>query len=218
MVRVGGWGCSGRRWGPLAAGALVASLLAGCGTPDLAEQAAAADRGASAAPGPIGPADGGPTQPVVTVPLEPCPASVPASGGDRLPQLRLACLGNGPAVDMSACHGRPTVVNLWASWCVPCRTEMPRLRASADRLAPTTGFLGVDVKDDPGAAWAFLTQMQVRYANVSDPTAAMLAGLHVPGVPVTFVLDSTGVVLFRHIGELHDSDIAEMETAARSAR
>lgn len=73
-------------------------------------------------------------------------------------------------------------------------------------------------RDDPGAAWAFLTQMQVRYPNVSDPTAAMLAGLHVPGVPVTFVLDSTGVVLFRHIGELHDSDIAEMETAARSAR
>jgi len=204
--------------GRFAAGVLVASLLAGCGAPDLGEQAAAADQSASAAPISTGPADGRPTQPVVQVPLEPCPLTVPASGADRLPQLRLTCLGTGPAVDMSAGHSRPTVVNLWASWCVPCRTEMPRLRASADRLAPTTGFLGVDVKDDPGAAWAFLAQMQVHYPNVSDPDAAMLAGLHVPGVPVTFVLDSAGLIVFRHIGELRESDIAEMESAARSAR
>ncbi|WP_411284459.1 TlpA family protein disulfide reductase [Lapillicoccus sp.] len=211
--------CRGRRGAALAVALLGVSLFAGCGTPNLAEQAAAADAAASAAPGlGNGPPDEGPAQPVVKVPLEPCPASVPASGGDRLPQLQLTCLGAGPAVDMAAGHGRPTVVNVWASWCAPCRTEMPRLRASAARLAPATGFLGVDVKDDPGAAWAFLAQMQVHYPNVSDPSAALLAGLHVPGVPITFVLDSTGAIVFRHLGELHESDIAEMETAARSAR
>lgn len=211
--------CRRRRQAALAVALLGMFLFAGCGTPNLAEQAAAADAAASAAPGlGAGPPDGGPAQPVVKVPLEPCPASVPASGGDRLPQLQLTCLGAGPAVDMAAGRGRPTVVNVWASWCAPCRTEMPRLRDSAARLAPTTGFVGVDVKDDPGAAWAFLAQMQVHYPNVADPSAALLAGLHVPGVPITFVLDSTGAIVFRHLGELHESDIAEMETAARSAR
>jgi len=73
------------------------------------------------------------------------------------------------------------------------------------------------VRDDPGAAWACLARTQFRYPNVPDPSAAMLAGLHVRGVPVMFVLDSTGVVVFRHIGELHGSDIADMESAARSA-
>lgn len=160
----------------------------------------------------------GPALPVVKVPLAPCPASTTATGGDRLPRLRLDCMGPGPAVDMAAAHGTPTVVNLWASWCVPCRTEMPRLRASAGRLGPGAGFLGVDIKDDPGAAWAFLATMKVRYPNVADPDGAMLAGLHVPGVPVTFVLDSTGAVRYRHIGELHESDIVQMQAAARAAK
>lgn len=218
-MTVQGRACRGRRQAALAVALLGMFLFAGCATPNLAEQAAAADAAASTAPGlGAGPPDGGPAQPVVKVPLEPCPASAPASGGDRLPQLQLTCLGAGPAVDMAAGRGRPTVVNVWASWCAPCRTEMPRLRASAARLAPTTGFLGVDVKDDPGAGWAFLAQMQVHYPNVADPSAALLAGLHVPGVPITFVLDSTGAIVFRHLGELHESDIAEMETAARSAR
>lgn len=186
-------------------------LVAGCGVRTVgrgnADPASQADARSPA----------GPAQAVVKVPLSPCPASTPATGGERLPQLRLDCLGAGPAVDMGAAHGTPTVVNLWASWCVPCRKEMPRLRASAARLGPPVGFLGVDIKDDPGGAWAFLAEMKVRYPNVADPDGAMLAGLRVPGVPVTFVLDPTGAVVYRHIGELHDSDIVEMEAAARAA-
>jgi len=162
-----------------------------------------------------------PAAPIVKVPLAPCPTSIPATGGataDRLPAVTLKCLGSGPAVDMHAGHGKPAVVNLWASWCVPCRAEMPRLRASADRFGSTVGFLGVDIKDDPGAAWAFLADMGAHYPNVADPEAKILAGLHLPGVPVTFVLDSAGTIVFRHIGELHESDIADLETATNTAR
>jgi cytochrome c biogenesis protein CcmG/thiol:disulfide interchange protein DsbE len=157
------------------------------------------------------------TGPVVKLPLEKCPPSAAATRGDRLPQLRLPCMGLGPAVDMATGHGRPTVVNLWASWCAPCRAEMPKLRTSAARLGPKVGFLGVDVKDEPGAAWAFLAQMKVHYPNVADPPGGMLAGLRVPGVPITFVVDSTGTIVYRHIGELHEPDIAEMQAAAQAA-
>lgn len=161
------------------------------------------------------------SRPIVKVPLTPCPVSLPPtapSGRDRLPALTLQCFGRGPAVAMATGHGVPTVVNLWASWCVPCRSEMPRLRASAARLGSRAGFLGVDIKDDPGSAWKFLADMRVHYPNVADPKAAMLAALHVPGVPITYVVDSDGKVVFRHIGELHESDIAEVEAAVRGTR
>jgi len=200
---------------PVLLGAIV---LAGCGGSPPPGQASQDGRSGSVSDGnrggPI------PAAPIATVPLTPCPTSIPATGvaaSDRLPALTLKCLGPGPAVDMAAGHGKPAVVNLWASWCVPCRAEMPRLRASAARLGSTVGFLGVDIKDDPGgAAWAFLADMGVHYPNVADPEAKMLAGLHVPGVPVTLVLDSLGTIVFRHIGELQESDIADMEAAAKS--
>jgi cytochrome c biogenesis protein CcmG, thiol:disulfide interchange protein DsbE len=189
---------------------LGAIMLAGCGS--------------TALPGHTG-QDGGPTPdvpaaPIAKVPLAPCPTSSPAlgSGAGRLPSVTLNCLGPGPAVDMADGHGTPTVVNLWASWCAPCRAEMPRLRASMARLGSDVGFLGVDIKDDPGAAWAFLASVGVHYPNVADPEAKMLAGLHEPGVPVTFVLDPAGAIVFRHIGELREPDIADMESAAKTAR
>jgi len=94
-----------------------------------------------------------------------------------------------------------------------CRGFVPPLPASARPW----GSLGADIKDDPGGApWAFLADMGVHYPNVADPEAKMLAGLHVPGVPVTLVLDSLGTIVFRHIGELQESDIADMEAAAKS--
>lgn len=201
---------TGKRRSHVVAVLLGLALLAGCGTggsPVPATQTTAVGAGSAQ----------GAAVPVVKVALERCPSSAPATGGDRLPQLRLACMGAGPAVNLAAGHGRPTVVNLWASWCDPCRTEMPRLRVSAARLGPRVGFLGVDVKDDPGAAWAFLSEMKVHYPNVADPSGGMLAGLRVPGVPITFVLDSAGVIVYRHIGELHEPDIAAMQAAARAA-
>jgi cytochrome c biogenesis protein CcmG, thiol:disulfide interchange protein DsbE len=162
----------------------------------------------------------GSSGPVTTVALQPCPASfrAPVGGGkDRLPAVRLRCMGPGPAVDLQAGHGRVTVVNLWASWCGPCRVEMPRLRASAARLGGAAGFLGVDVKDDPTKAWAFLGEVKVRYANVSDPEDRMLAGLGIHGVPLTFAVDTTGAIVYRHVGQMHASDITGMEQAVRSA-
>ena len=109
------------------------------------------------------------------------------------------------------------VVNLWASWCDPCRREMPRLRESARRLAARAVFLGVDTKDLAGDAWALLTQSGVRYAQVSDPDGRLLAALRLPGIPVTYVVDPAGGIVYRHIGELKEGDIRDLEAAVISA-
>lgn len=153
------------------------------------------------------------------VPLTACPSSAvpaPTSSGDRFPRLTLTCLGGGPDVRMDGFQ-RATVVNLWASWCGPCRDEMPRLRDSAARLGSGAVFLGVDVKDDAQSARAFLNALSVGYAQVVDPQGKLLAALHLPGIPATYVLDSRGYIVYRHVGELRARDIAGLEAAARAA-
>lgn len=132
--------------------------------------------------------------------------------------MTLACLGPGPAVATAGLGAGVTVVNLWASWCGPCRVEMPRLRQSAARLGSRAVFLGVDTKDTPDTAWAFLRDTGVHYAQVVDPDGSLLHGLRLPGLPVTYVLDRSGAIVFRHIGELHDPDIADLEAAVTAAQ
>lgn len=131
--------------------------------------------------------------------LDPCPApsqsDPPSAGhgaagttGQHLPAVTLPCLGQGPAVVMNGGHTVPTVVNLWASWCLPCKLEMPRLREAAGRAGPQALFLGVDVKDDPAAAARFLARTGVRYPQVQDRTGQLLVDLRLPGIPLTYVL------------------------------
>lgn len=161
--------------------------------------------------------------------LDRCPAPGPAdlppveqgvggATGQHLPTVTLPCLGQGPSVTMSGGRAVPTVVNLWASWCVPCKLEMPRLRQAAGHAGGQALFLGVDVKDDPAAGARFLARAGVRYPQVQDRTGRLLADLRLPGIPLTYVLDPTGVIRYRHIGQMQAQDIAELESVLVSAR
>jgi len=174
--------------------------------------------------GPAAEGSGLATGPFVVPALPRCPGPAPTPSTStiptelgRLPTLTLACLGPGPAVSLNAGRGEPSVVNLWASWCDPCRREMPRLRAAADRLGSGAVLLGVNVKDHREDALRFLTKTGVRYPQVVDAEGEALAGLHLPGIPSTYVLNSSGDVVYRHIGELHDSDVADVEAAVLNA-
>lgn len=118
---------------------------------------------------------------------------------------------------MDAGRAVPTVVNVWASWCDPCREEMPRLRDSSARLGSRAVFLGVDSKDIPGDAWAFLADAGVRYPQVIDPDGELLRALRLPGIPVTYVIDPVGRIVYRHIGEMNPRDITELEAAVSAA-
>lgn len=161
--------------------------------------------------------------------LDRCPAPSPAdpslidrgvSGavGQHLPAVTLPCLGRGPSVIMRGGRAVPTVVNLWASWCVPCKLEMPRLREAAGRAGSQALFLGVDIKDEPAAGARLLARAGVRYPQVQDRTGQLLADLRLPGIPLTYVLDPTGVIRYRHIGQMQAQDIAELELVLVSAR
>lgn len=111
-------------------------------------------------------------------------------GGGRAFRRRLAAL-----------RGHPVVVNAWASWCPPCRSELPLFAAAARRFGGRVAFLGLDVSDADGRARAFLAAHPVGYPSYSDVDGAVARSLGAPqGLPVTLFLDAKGRVFHVHVG------------------
>jgi cytochrome c biogenesis protein CcmG/thiol:disulfide interchange protein DsbE len=111
-----------------------------------------------------------------------------------------------PGFDTAKLTGQVTVVNVFASWCIPCRDEHPVLEA----LKQQTGvaLYGINQKDAPENAAAFLTQLGNPYDAVgADTDGRTSIDWGVYGVPETFVVDPKGVIRFKHTGPLSAGDI-----------
>jgi cytochrome c biogenesis protein CcmG/thiol:disulfide interchange protein DsbE len=98
--------------------------------------------------------------------------------------------------------GRPLVVNFWASWCTPCRKEMPVLQAVSQQLRGRVDFLGVDYLDQAGAARRLAAETGVTYRLAADPRGRAGAKLGITGLPTTLFIDAGGVLAGRRVGEL----------------
>ncbi|HET7070175.1 MAG TPA: TlpA disulfide reductase family protein [Nocardioides sp.] len=150
------------------------------------------------------PPDGVPT----TADTAPCPRGQGREVSE-LPRLTLDCLTGPGTVAISRLHGKPEIINIWASWCAPCREEMPMLERAHHRLGDRVQFLGVDVKDSRSAAQSFLTKHGIGYAQVFDSHGDLPLRLRLQGVPNTLFVDASGNVVDRVIGRLDDQSLAE---------
>ncbi|MGC6472395.1 MAG: DsbE family thiol:disulfide interchange protein [Parvibaculales bacterium] len=101
----------------------------------------------------------------------------------------------------------PALLNVWASWCGPCREEHPHLMTLAQNGVPV---FGINYKDDPGAAQRFLSGLGDPYrASGKDESGSLAIHLGVYGVPETFVIGAGGTIIYRHAGPLDETVLAQ---------
>lgn len=131
-----------------------------------------------------------------------------ALAGKPAPAVQLTPLGEAaPFTDATLRMPGVKLVNYWASWCAPCRSEAPVLAALASEGVTIEG---VNYKDKPANALAFLAEVGNPYAAMgADATGRMALDWGVYGVPETFVVDGAGRIVLRFAGPLTEKSLAE---------
>jgi cytochrome c biogenesis protein CcmG, thiol:disulfide interchange protein DsbE len=122
-------------------------------------------------------------------------------------------------VDLDELRGTPVVINIWASWCDPCRREAPVLQRGW-RTARRRGvlFLGLNVQDIREDALDFLHQFGNDFPNVRDPSRETLRAWGATGIPETFFISRRGDIVGHVVGTVTDEQLADGVTAALNGR
>lgn len=106
-------------------------------------------------------------------------------------------------------EGHPAVVNVWASWCGPCRAEMPVLQRVALDRGREIAFIGVNLKDDRGAAERFLRRAPLSFPSYEDPDGEIYDWYGLAGAPATVFYDARGRRAFVHQGPYESTEDLE---------
>jgi thiol-disulfide isomerase/thioredoxin len=127
---------------------------------------------------------------------------------ETLPAVEIADLTSGDVSQLSDIEG-PAVINLWATWCTPCRAEIPAFEEVHQARADEVRFVGINVGEDPDRALAFLDDVGASYDQYSDETGDVTTGLRATSMPLTVVIDADGVITTRHLGPLDQDALNE---------
>lgn len=136
--------------------------------------------------------------------------------GQPLPAFNLPPAVEGlPGAAKSDFTGKPKLLNVWASWCVPCIAEAPQLDALQKQGVE---IIGIAIRDRPEAVANFLGKYGNPYSRIgSDKISEVQLAIGSSGVPETFVIDAKGVIRYQKIGDIRPEDVptllAELEKA-----
>ena len=145
----------------------------------------------------------------VALSYRPDPPAVTASGEGRpAPAFQVSDLRDGTrTIELADLRGRPVVLNFWASWCVPCRKEMPAFERVHQRVRSDAEFLGMNHQDSREDALDLLERTGVGYPSGFDPQGNVARAYGLYGMPTTVFISGDGRILATRTGELSEQEL-----------
>lgn len=110
--------------------------------------------------------------------------------------------------DLLAATEAPVVMNVWASWCIPCRSEAPLLQRAHDLFGDRVRFIGINVGDTQEGARAFLSEFDLPFEHYFDPSRSVPASLGGSGVPLTYIFAANGELVYFQPGVIDERTLA----------
>ena len=126
----------------------------------------------------------------------------PIAAGEKAAPFKLKDL-SGDSVSMADLRGKVVFLNIWATWCAPCREEMPSMEKLYERLHDNKGFVMLAVSQDTGSrddVVAYVKKHGYHFDVLLDPKNAVAEAYKVSGVPETFIIDREGRIVAHHSG------------------
>ncbi len=139
--------------------------------------------------------------------------------GDMAPEIQAVMMGTGEEISLSDYLGETVLVNIWATWCIPCRVETPFLQETYERFqSQGLNILGISV-DSPGSEdmiRTFIDENSVTYDIALDPSMVSTDIFSVVGLPASFLIGRDGAILYNRIGPIAEKD-PDFESALEQA-
>jgi peroxiredoxin len=126
--------------------------------------------------------------------------------GFRAPDFELQDM-NGQTVRLSALRGKPVFLNFWASWCPPCRKEMPDLQEFFSRYHEKIHVIGINWNDRLPTVQEFLNQYGITYTNLLDTNGEVFVLYELTGLPTSFFIDEDGIIRGQWLGAMGVADM-----------
>jgi peroxiredoxin len=161
--------------------------------------------------------------PAATVAAPPAVAATAAAAGPVVgapaPAFSVKAL-DGKTLTLESFRGKTLVINVWATWCPPCREEMPDLMSAAPKYAKdgNVAFLGIDTTEEAPIVRAYAAAKNVPYTLAVGSQDTFGAAYDVQAFPTTFVIDASGVLRARYVDTLAPRQLAELVAAGKAGR